>query len=631
MATITYNTAPDWRTTWFNDQVIPLIDGTLEFFKASDHGTQKAVYQTNIIIPPATTPPAYPNPIDLEAGANVGPIFFASDENYYIELRDSVGTLIQTVDNWNSPEKSDPTPKATEVDFTNYFTNGDFSQLYRRKFESSQLGTGQQVIAPREWNFIRSNTNATVTIEFIDFIPGQTDVPNNPVAFMRYECTDVGGGAETFKDIGFIIQNVRSLSGEKITLTLYARSSSTSQIGIAVHQDFGVGGSSPVTTTFETLQLTADWVKYVIKATIPTIDGKVVDDRIENKIEFLFSLPLNAVSEIDFSLLQVVRGEDELEYEYLPDRYSNARTVGIQIPPVTQILNPNSEQFVLSHDENGRLSWANWLPAGVVFPYAGVSAPNGFFIANGAYVPNWRFPRLVAAIGGIYGDDFTVASRLANVVTVTCKEIGVVTDATAGTSPFTVSVTQQGTGGLPEIFDVTTTTVDGTNAGQYLTFSAISVLGGTTDYYVWLFIDNSGVDPAVGGATEIRLEISALDTVDEIAEQLKSIMDGLFIRIPDYRGRLLRGVDDGVGRDPDAASRNNRGDGITGDNVGTIQGDEFKAHTHDVDTFDFILGTNTTLPKLEPDSLGLVPFATTSTGGAETRPINIYVNYIIKY
>jgi microcystin-dependent protein len=50
--------------------------------------------------------------------------------------------------------------------------------------------------------------------------------------------------------------------------------------------------------------------------------------------------------------------------------------------------------------------------------------------------------------------------------------------------------------------------------------------------------------------------------------------------VPDYRGYFLRGQDEGAGNDPDAASRTNRGDGTTGDNVGTKQPDGIKAHNH---------------------------------------------------
>ena len=41
--------------------------------------------------------------------------------------------------------------------------------------------------------------------------------------------------------------------------------------------------------------------------------------------------------------------------------------------------------------------------------------------------------------------------------------------------------------------------------------------------------------------------------------------------LPDYRGYFLRGWNNGTAIDPDAASRTNRGDGTTGDNIGTKQ------------------------------------------------------------
>lgn len=46
--------------------------------------------------------------------------------------------------------------------------------------------------------------------------------------------------------------------------------------------------------------------------------------------------------------------------------------------------------------------------------------------------------------------------------------------------------------------------------------------------------------------------------------------------VPDPRGRVIRFTDGGAGVDPDAATRTDRGDGVTGDNVGTKQADAIR-------------------------------------------------------
>jgi|GEM_PF-5712055 len=54
--------------------------------------------------------------------------------------------------------------------------------------------------------------------------------------------------------------------------------------------------------------------------------------------------------------------------------------------------------------------------------------------------------------------------------------------------------------------------------------------------------------------------------------------------LPDMRGVFPRGWNHGSGVDPDAVSRTDRGDGTTGDNVGTRQTDEIEAHNHSAST-----------------------------------------------
>ena len=113
--------------------------------------------------------------------------------------------------------------------------------------------------------------------------------------------------------------------------------------------------------------------------------------------------------------------------------------------------------------------------------------------------------------------------------------------------------------------------------------------------------------------------------------------------LPDYRGEFLRGWADGSTNDPDRASRTNRGDGVTGDNVGTKQSFALQNMTGTVSGGQETLsGTGVFLngsaganqrPSNGTSSTRAVDFdasnvAQTST---ETRPRNVYVQFCIVY
>ncbi len=101
--------------------------------------------------------------------------------------------------------------------------------------------------------------------------------------------------------------------------------------------------------------------------------------------------------------------------------------------------------------------------------------------------------------------------------------------------------------------------------------------------------------------------------------------DGTHFNVPDMQGFFMRGVSGGSGRDPDAAGRTalNTG-GNTGNNVGSIQQDEFQSHTHD--------STVHSNAAINAGGDGKVSGAddTGAAGGNETRPLNMYFNFVIK-
>jgi microcystin-dependent protein len=109
--------------------------------------------------------------------------------------------------------------------------------------------------------------------------------------------------------------------------------------------------------------------------------------------------------------------------------------------------------------------------------------------------------------------------------------------------------------------------------------------------------------------------------------------DSSNFRVPDLRGQFLRGRDFGVGRDPDRASRTamNSG-GATGDAVGSVQSDQFRSHTHNLPTDGAGGGVDQpslTYTSSNDENWSSYP-GSASAGGAETRPTNAYVNFIIK-
>lgn len=105
--------------------------------------------------------------------------------------------------------------------------------------------------------------------------------------------------------------------------------------------------------------------------------------------------------------------------------------------------------------------------------------------------------------------------------------------------------------------------------------------------------------------------------------------DSTHFNVPEMRGMFPRGVGGATGNDPDAASRGVlQTGGNSGNNIGSVQGPQIQSHNH------FMPGGNNA-------SIGgtlTIPAVTGvtsnnfsgSTGGNQTNPINVYVNFLIK-
>jgi len=117
---------------------------------------------------------------------------------------------------------------------------------------------------------IFSNGVSTTTQE--SFAAGQTDVPNEPIKYLKWNISTYSSGDNLFQRV----EDVRTGAGQAVTLSFYAKADSSITNRPRLIQNFGSGGSSEVVTATSTNALTTSWQKFTITATLPSISGKTI-------------------------------------------------------------------------------------------------------------------------------------------------------------------------------------------------------------------------------------------------------------------------------------------------------------------------------------------------------------------
>jgi microcystin-dependent protein len=161
------------------------------------------------------------------------------------------------------------------------------------------------------------------------------------------------------------------------------------------------------------------------------------------------------------------------------------------------------------------------------------------------------------------------------------------------------------------ITTVSTTSVSGTATGSIIAWTTGIAPSG------YLHCDGSAIDRTVY-ATLFGILSTTYGTGN----------GSTTFNIPDYRGQFLRGFANGQATDPDRLTRTNRGDGTTGDAVGTKQLDAFESHTHLGSVYSYYIGANGSYGSVSGVNQAT---ATGASGGNETRPTNISVMWCIKF
>lgn len=145
-----------------------------------------------------------------------------------------------------------------------------------------------------------------------------------------------------------------------------------------------------------------------------------------------------------------------------------------------------------------------------------------------------------------------------------------------------------------------TTAISNTPAG------VISAYGGSTMPDGWLLCNGQAVS-----RTSYANLYSAIGTTYGNGDGSTTF------NVPDLRGEFIRGADNGRGVDSGRA-------------LGSSQTDELKSHSHQIPVLGIAGGTMNAVGS-DPSSVTTGAYVSYSTGGTETRPRNIAINYIIKH
>jgi hypothetical protein len=156
--------------------------------------------------------------------------------------------------------------------FTNHIINGDFRVNQRGWSSSTATGT----FGYDRWQI--TNSGGTCTMSSRLFASDGTVGPATGYESERYlRVVTSGQGSTTYAWIRQMIEDVRLLAGEQITISFWAKAGSgTPKVIVHGYQHFGTGGSADVYVSAAYQTISTTWTRYSFTLTLPSIAGKTI-------------------------------------------------------------------------------------------------------------------------------------------------------------------------------------------------------------------------------------------------------------------------------------------------------------------------------------------------------------------
>ena len=154
------------------------------------------------------------------------------------------------------------------------------NKIINGAFNNWQRGTSFASAADSSYFADRFITNwsaggATNTFSRQIFTPGTAPVSGYESQYFA-RCAATGATGTTQIGLGQRIEDVRTLAGQAVTFSFWAKADSARTLSYYIQQNFGSGGSSTVNASGTIGAITTSWARYSVTVTLGAMTGKTI-------------------------------------------------------------------------------------------------------------------------------------------------------------------------------------------------------------------------------------------------------------------------------------------------------------------------------------------------------------------
>lgn len=121
--------------------------------------------------------------------------------------------------------------------------------------------------------YVSKNSAATITYSQQTFTPGTAPVAGYESAYFARVATGTGSNTSVF---GTKVEDVRTLAGQTVTMSFWAKAAASVTLNVRADQNFGSGGSAGVATDVGAASLTTSWQRFTYTFANPALTGKTI-------------------------------------------------------------------------------------------------------------------------------------------------------------------------------------------------------------------------------------------------------------------------------------------------------------------------------------------------------------------